>query len=56
MVEEREIEGIKHDDQELTCALPSDEAVHEPFPPTQQQNDEVSCFPFQDFDDTLFHV
>jgi hypothetical protein len=25
------------------------------FPPAQQKDDEVSCFPFQDFDDTLFH-
>ena len=33
----------------------SDEAVHEPFPPAQQEDDEVSCFPFQDLDDTLFH-
>jgi hypothetical protein len=30
-------------------------AIHEPFPPTQQKDDEVSFFPFQDFGDTLFH-
>jgi hypothetical protein len=25
------------------------------FSPAQQKDDEVSCFPFQDFDDTLSH-
>jgi hypothetical protein len=34
---------------------PPDEAIHKPFPPAQQQDDEVSFLPFQDFDDTLFH-
>jgi hypothetical protein len=29
--------------------------IHEPSPPGQQQHDKVSFFPFQDFDDTLFH-
>jgi hypothetical protein len=52
MVEEME---PKQNDEVSTCAPPSDEAIHEPFPPAQQQDDEVSCFPFQDFDDTLFH-
>jgi hypothetical protein len=45
----------KQNDEVSTCAPPSDEAIHEPFPPAQQEDDEVSCFPFQDFDDTLFH-
>jgi hypothetical protein len=45
----------KQNDEVSTCAPPSDEAVHEPFPPAQQKDDEVSCFPFQDSDDTLFH-
>ena len=38
-----------------TCPLPLDEAIHKPSPPAQQQDDKVSFFPFQDFDDTLFH-
>jgi hypothetical protein len=52
MVEELEPEQI---DEVSTCAPPSDKAIHEPFLPAQQQDDEVSCFPFQDVDDTLFH-
>jgi hypothetical protein len=44
----------KKNDEVSTCTPPSDEVVHEPFPPAQQRDDEVSCFPFQDFDDTLF--
>jgi hypothetical protein len=45
----------KQNDEVSTCAPPSDEVVHEPFPLAQQKDDEVSCFPFQDSDDTLFH-
>jgi hypothetical protein len=30
--------------------------IHKPYPPAQQrQDDKVRFFPFQDFDDTLFH-
>jgi hypothetical protein len=29
--------------------------IHKPSPPAQQQDDKVSFFPFQNFDDTLFH-
>jgi hypothetical protein len=36
-------------------APPPNEAIHKPSPPAQQQDDKVSFFPFQDFDDTLFH-
>jgi hypothetical protein len=36
----------KQNDEISTCAPPSDEAVHEPFSPAQQQDDEVSYFPF----------
>ena len=39
----------------MICAPPSDEAIHEPIPPTQEEEDEVSHFPFQDFDNTLFY-
>jgi hypothetical protein len=52
MVEELE---PKQNDEVSTCAPPSDKAIHEPFPPTQQEENEVSCFPFQDFDNTFFH-
>ena len=50
----QEPEDIKHDDEVLMCANPSDEAVLNIFPLSQEQEDEVSHFPFQVFDDTLF--
>jgi hypothetical protein len=34
---------------------PPDEAIHEPFPPTQEEEKEVSCFSFRDFDDSLLY-
>jgi hypothetical protein len=37
------------------CAPPSDEAIPNPISPTQEDEDEVSHFPFQVFDDTLFY-
>jgi hypothetical protein len=37
------------------CAPPSDEAIPNPFPPAQEEEDEVSEFPFQVLDDTLFY-
>jgi hypothetical protein len=43
----------KQNDEVSTCAPPSDEAIQEPFSPAQQKEDEVSCFPFQDSNDTL---
>jgi hypothetical protein len=52
MVEEMELEEI---DEVSTYAPPSHKFIHEPFLPAQQQDNEVSCFPFQDVDDTLFH-
>jgi hypothetical protein len=42
-------------DEVSTCPPPPNEAIHKPSPPAQQQDDKVSFFPFQDFDDTLFH-
>ena len=51
MVEEMEPE--KNDEVSM-CAPPSDEAIQEPFSPSQQKEDEVSCAPFQDVNDTLF--
>jgi hypothetical protein len=52
MIEELE---PKQDDEVPTCAPPSDEPIREPFSPAQQKDDEVSCFPFQDSDNTLSH-
>jgi hypothetical protein len=43
---EREPEDIKQDDEVSICAPPSDEAIHEPIPPTQEEENEVSHFPF----------
>jgi hypothetical protein len=51
MVEEMEPE---HNDEVSMCVLPSDEAIQEPFSLAQQKEDEVSCVPFQDANDTLF--
>jgi hypothetical protein len=45
----------KQNDEVSTCAPPSDKAIHKPFAPAQQQDNEGSCFHFQDVDDTLFH-
>jgi hypothetical protein len=55
MAEEQEPEDIKHDDAVLMCAPPFDEAIHEPIPPTQGEEDEVSHFSFQVFDNSLFY-
>jgi hypothetical protein len=55
LVEEREPEGIKHNDEVLMCAPPSDQAIPNPIFPAQEEEDEVSHFPFQDFDNTLFY-
>jgi hypothetical protein len=44
----------KQDDEVPTRAPPSDEVIQEPVSPAQQSEDEVSCFPLQDSDDTLF--
>jgi hypothetical protein len=44
----------KQDDEVSTRAPPSDEVVQEPVSPVQQSEDEVSCFPLQNSDDTVF--
>jgi hypothetical protein len=53
-IAEDTVEEPEPNDEVSTCPLPLDEAIHKPSPPAQQQHDEVSFFPFQDFDDTLF--
>jgi hypothetical protein len=37
------------------CAPPSNEGIQEIIPPAQEEEDEVSHFPFKVFDDTLFY-
>jgi len=39
----------------LVNAPPSDEALQDPIPPAQNEENEVRCFPFQIFYDTLFY-
>jgi hypothetical protein len=42
-------------DEVSMCTTPFDEAIHEPFPPAQEEENEVSHFPFQDLDNALFY-
>jgi hypothetical protein len=43
----------EQDDEASTYPPLSDEAIHEPFPPAQEEENEVSHFPFQDLDNAL---
>jgi hypothetical protein len=52
IVEELEPE---QDDEVSICAPPSDEAIHKPFPPTQEEENEVSHLPFWDLDNALLY-
>jgi hypothetical protein len=54
-IAEEIVEEPEPNNEVSSCPLPLDEAIHKPSPPAQQQDDKVSFFPFQDFDDTLFH-
>ena len=47
--------GLEQNIEVSTSASPSDEAIYEPVSPAQQKEDEVSCFPLQDSDDTSSH-
>jgi hypothetical protein len=38
---------LEHDDEVLICAHPYDVSIHEPIPPTQEEEDEVSHFLFK---------
>jgi hypothetical protein len=53
--EEREPEDIKYNDEVLMCSPPSDEAIPNPIPPIQEEEDEIIHFPFHVFYDTLFY-
>jgi hypothetical protein len=44
------------DDEVSTCAPPTDEVMQEPVSPVQQSEDEVSYFPLQNSNDTLFLI
>jgi hypothetical protein len=56
-IEPKEIEpeDIKHDDELFMCPPPSNETIQNPIFPTQEEEDEVSHFSFQDLDNTLFY-
>jgi hypothetical protein len=46
---------VNYEDEALVSAPPSDEALQDPISPAQDEENEVSHFPFQFFDDTLFY-
>jgi hypothetical protein len=50
----KELEPEK-DDEVLICTPPFVKSIHEHFPPTQEEENEVSHFPFQDPDNALFY-
>jgi hypothetical protein len=45
---------LEQDDEVSTCAPPTDEVMQEPVSPIQQSEEEVSHFPFQDANDTVY--
>jgi hypothetical protein len=44
-----------HEDQVLVFAPTFYEVIQASIPPTQEEENVVSCFPLQIFDDDLFH-
>jgi hypothetical protein len=55
VVEEQEPEQeLEQNDEVSTCAPPTDEVMQEPVSPIQQSEEEVSHFPFQDANDTVY--
>jgi hypothetical protein len=46
---------VSYEDEALVSAPPSDEALQDPISLAQDKENEVSHFPFQVFDDTLFY-
>jgi hypothetical protein len=46
--------NLNKNDEVSTCAPPADEVIQEPVSPVQQSEDEVSCFPLQNSNDTVF--
>jgi hypothetical protein len=45
---------LEQDDEVSTCAPPTNEVMQEPASPIQQSEEEVSHFPFQDANDTVY--
>jgi hypothetical protein len=45
---------LEQDDEVSTCAPPTDEVMQKPVSPIQQSEEEVSHFPFQDANDTVY--
>jgi hypothetical protein len=46
---------VNYEDEAPVTPPQSDEALQDPIPPAQDEENEVSHFPFQFFDDTLFY-
>jgi hypothetical protein len=46
---------VNYEDEAPVTAPQSDEALQDPFPPAQDEENEVIHFPFQYFDDTLLY-
>jgi hypothetical protein len=46
---------VNYEDEALVSTPSSDEALQDPISPAQDEENEVSHFPFQFFDDTLFY-
>jgi hypothetical protein len=46
---------VNYEDEAPVTAPQSNEALQDPVPPAQDEENEVSHFPFQFFDDTLFY-
>jgi len=53
VIEELKPEDIEHDDEVLMCLHPFDEAIQNSFFLAQEEEDEVSHFPFQFSDNTF---
>jgi hypothetical protein len=46
---------VNYEDEAFVFAPPSDEALQDPISPAQDEENEVSHFPFHFFDDLLFY-
>jgi hypothetical protein len=53
LIEEREHEEVSHEDEVMMYAPPLDEVIQASIPPTKKEQNVVSYFPFQVFDDAL---
>jgi hypothetical protein len=46
---------VNYEDESPVTAPSSDEALQDPIPPAKNEENEVSYFPFEIFDGTLFY-